>query len=162
MDSERQRKVALVTGASRGIGRAIAVELAAADVTVVINYFQRREEAEAVVDELAPPSAEAEPAAAAAVAAPQGGAAEHDRPKQSGPIESIGSTGKAQTTFPPCPRSDTQRRTQVKQTRELKGRQPGKQDLARGSGRPEERGGKQREGYGTRIRHLAPPDLHRT
>lgn len=49
MDSERQRKVALVTGASRGIGRAIAVELAAADVTVVINYFQRREEAEAVV-----------------------------------------------------------------------------------------------------------------
>jgi len=49
MDSERQRKVALVTGASRGIGRAIAVELAAADVTVVINYVQRREEAEAVV-----------------------------------------------------------------------------------------------------------------
>lgn len=48
MDSERQRKVALVTGASRGIGRAIAVELAAADVTVVINYSQRREEAEAV------------------------------------------------------------------------------------------------------------------
>ncbi|MBI3031643.1 MAG: glucose 1-dehydrogenase [Candidatus Rokubacteria bacterium] len=49
MDSERQRKVALVTGASRGIGRAIAVELAAADVTVVINYVQRREEAEAAV-----------------------------------------------------------------------------------------------------------------
>ena len=48
MESERQRKVALVTGASRGIGRAIAVELAAADVTVVINYVQRREEAEAV------------------------------------------------------------------------------------------------------------------
>jgi 3-oxoacyl-[acyl-carrier protein] reductase len=46
---EMRQKVALVTGASRGIGRAIALELAAAGVTVTVNYFQRREDAEAVV-----------------------------------------------------------------------------------------------------------------
>jgi len=51
MDSgqEMGSKVALVTGASRGIGRAIALELAAAGTTVVVNYFQRREDAETVV-----------------------------------------------------------------------------------------------------------------
>ncbi|TDJ14681.1 MAG: 3-oxoacyl-ACP reductase FabG [Deltaproteobacteria bacterium] len=36
----------LITGASRGIGRAIAVELAGAGYAVTINYRQRQEEAE--------------------------------------------------------------------------------------------------------------------
>jgi enoyl-[acyl-carrier protein] reductase III len=39
-------KVALVTGSSRGIGRAIAVKLAQAGADVVINYFRNRAKAE--------------------------------------------------------------------------------------------------------------------
>jgi 3-oxoacyl-[acyl-carrier protein] reductase len=45
-------KVALVTGASRGIGRAIAQELAAAGASVVIGYRTGRDEAEALAREL--------------------------------------------------------------------------------------------------------------
>ena len=45
-------KSALVTGASRGIGRAIAAELARAGAAVVIGYRSGREEAEALAAEL--------------------------------------------------------------------------------------------------------------
>ena len=45
-------KTALVTGASRGIGRAIASELAAAGATVVIGYRSGKDEAEALAAEL--------------------------------------------------------------------------------------------------------------
>ena len=45
-------KLALVTGASRGIGRAIAVELAAAGAQVVVGYRSGRDEAEALAGEI--------------------------------------------------------------------------------------------------------------
>jgi 3-oxoacyl-[acyl-carrier protein] reductase len=45
-------KTALVTGASKGIGRAIAVELAAGGATVVVGYRSGKDEAEALAAEL--------------------------------------------------------------------------------------------------------------
>ncbi len=46
------RKVALVTGASRGIGRAAAAELARAGWAVAVNYHVRRDKAEELVASL--------------------------------------------------------------------------------------------------------------
>lgn len=46
-------KVAIVTGGSRGIGRAIALDLAAHGAKVVVNYNSSAAAAEAVVDEIA-------------------------------------------------------------------------------------------------------------
>jgi len=45
-------KVAVVTGGSRGIGRAIALELARRGAKVVVNYHKSPEAAEAVVSEI--------------------------------------------------------------------------------------------------------------
>jgi len=44
-------KVALITGGSRGIGRAITLKLAAEGADVIINYFRKRGEAEATAGE---------------------------------------------------------------------------------------------------------------
>ena len=45
-------KIALVTGASRGIGRQIALALAAQGATVVVNYNGSAAKAEEVVNEI--------------------------------------------------------------------------------------------------------------
>jgi 3-oxoacyl-[acyl-carrier protein] reductase len=45
-------KVAVVTGGSRGIGRAIALELARCGATVVVNYVHNADAAQAVVTEI--------------------------------------------------------------------------------------------------------------
>jgi 3-oxoacyl-[acyl-carrier protein] reductase len=45
-------KAAIVTGASRGIGRSIAMRLAADGFSVVVNYAKNRKEAEDVVSEI--------------------------------------------------------------------------------------------------------------
>jgi 3-oxoacyl-[acyl-carrier protein] reductase len=46
-------KVAIVTGASKGIGAGIAMELAAEGAAVVVNYASAKTDAEKIVDEIA-------------------------------------------------------------------------------------------------------------
>lgn len=48
----QNRKVALVTGASRGIGKAIAIELAKSNINIAINYYKDEKEAVGAVDEI--------------------------------------------------------------------------------------------------------------
>ncbi len=54
--SELASEVAIVTGGSRGIGRAIALELGAAGAVVVLNYNQSKETATELVSQLPPGS----------------------------------------------------------------------------------------------------------
>ena len=46
-------KVALVTGSSRGIGRACAMRLAEAGAEIVVNYLTSKSAAEEVAEEIA-------------------------------------------------------------------------------------------------------------
>ena len=50
--ADLQNAIALVTGASRGLGRAIALGLAEMGVDVVVNYRVREDEAQACADEI--------------------------------------------------------------------------------------------------------------
>jgi 3-oxoacyl-[acyl-carrier protein] reductase len=52
MDLQLTGKVALVTGGSRGLGRAIALGLAAEGVRVAVNYVRERARANAVANEI--------------------------------------------------------------------------------------------------------------
>ena len=46
------KKIALVTGASRGLGRAVAIRLATCNIRVVINYLSNDDEANKVIREI--------------------------------------------------------------------------------------------------------------
>jgi 3-oxoacyl-[acyl-carrier protein] reductase len=64
-------KIALVTGASRGMGRATALALAAAGARVIVHYGRNADEAKAVVDQIRAAGGRAD-AVAADLAAPDG------------------------------------------------------------------------------------------
>jgi 3-oxoacyl-[acyl-carrier protein] reductase len=52
MKSERTNRTALVTGASRGLGAAIAFKLGAIGLNVAVNYFQNKAAAEGVCERI--------------------------------------------------------------------------------------------------------------
>ncbi len=71
-------KTALVTGGSKGIGRAIALELGGAGATVVVGYRTGREEAEAVAAQIGGRAVQADVSDAASAAALVEGAGDLD------------------------------------------------------------------------------------
>lgn len=48
----KKRKIALVTGGSRGLGKDMAISLAKKNIDVILTYHSKKEEAEAVVSEI--------------------------------------------------------------------------------------------------------------
>jgi NAD(P)-dependent dehydrogenase (short-subunit alcohol dehydrogenase family) len=52
MEKKLSGKVALVTGSSRGLGKAIALELASAGASIAVNYLSRETDAESVVQDI--------------------------------------------------------------------------------------------------------------
>jgi 3-oxoacyl-[acyl-carrier protein] reductase len=65
------KKIALVTGASRGIGRATAIALADAGVRVIIHYGRSASDAESLLKQIQAAGGEAD-IASADLAAPDG------------------------------------------------------------------------------------------
>src|SRR5512143_1201724 len=59
--SKHKKRVVLVTGASRGLGKEIAIRFGRAGERVVVNYITRRSDAEAVADEIGRSGGEAVP-----------------------------------------------------------------------------------------------------
>ncbi len=59
--STHKKRVVIVTGASRGLGKEIAVRFGRAGERVVVNYLMRRSEAETVADEIGRSGGEAIP-----------------------------------------------------------------------------------------------------
>src|SRR5512143_1158319 len=60
-DSTHKKRIVIVTGASRGLGREIALRFGRAGEKVVVNYITRRSDAEAVADEIRRNGGEAVP-----------------------------------------------------------------------------------------------------